>query len=164
MLAVWTRSDILMLRFMIMNALIESGGRVRRLAWTSSVAYSIVMSAAASPALQPTTGLTHRCLASSWSSHPSAWRAVAEVISLASGRICFGSKQCFTLTSRLDVPAPGNGGAAKCGPPVASCRRLSEGCRLSCRIFHEAAFVLRCHLEFAMLRPPDNILCIHIRP
>ena len=104
---------------------------MRRLAWTASVAYSIVMSAAASPALQPTTGLTQRCLASSWSPHPAAWPAVAEVIFLASGRICFGSKQCFTLTSRLDVLVPGNGGAVKCGPPVASCRRLSEGRRLS---------------------------------
>ena len=75
MLGVWTRSDILMLRFMSMNALIDSGGRVRRLAWTASVAYSIVMSAAASPALQPTTGLTQRCLASSWSSHPAACRS-----------------------------------------------------------------------------------------
>ena len=151
MLAVWTRSDIVILRFLIMHALIDSGGRVRRLAWTASVAYSIVMSAAASP----TTGLTHR-----------AWQAPGRLTprpAVASGRITFGSKQCFTLTSRFDVPVPGNGGAAKCGPPVASCRRLSEGCRLSCRIFHEAAFVLRCHLEFAMLRPPDKIHCIHIR-
>ena len=50
------------------------------------------------------------------------------------GRVAGGSndsKQFFTLTSQLDVPVPGNGGAAKCGPPVASCRRLSEGRRLS---------------------------------